>query len=73
MARFKTGEHVRILTTLATPFAGLSGEIREVRQHDQGISTLDLYVVVFSWGERVTFYDVQLELAVSQPKKRQAA
>jgi transcription antitermination factor NusG len=73
MAQFKTGDHVRILTTVATPFAGLNGEIREVRQHDRGVATLDQYVVRFSWGENVTFYDVQLELAVSQPKKRQAA
>lgn len=73
MARFKAGDSVRILSTVTTPFAGLDGLIDEVKPHDRGVGALDQYVVVFSWGERSTFYDVQLQTALSERKKRKAA
>jgi hypothetical protein len=35
--------------------------IDDVQPNDRGIAVLDRYVVVFSWGERHTFYEPQLQ------------
>jgi transcription antitermination factor NusG len=60
MARFKVGDQVRILPDPTSRFVNLKGTIREVQPHERGVTNLDRYVVVFSWGEEETFYDVQL-------------
>jgi hypothetical protein len=44
-----------------TPFVGLVGDIVEVHLHKHNVSVLDCYSVVFEWGEKHTFYDVQLD------------
>jgi hypothetical protein len=61
MPRLKIGDCVRILPKDPSPFANLSATVREIHPQNQGIATLDRYVVVFEWGEEQTFYDVQLE------------
>jgi transcription antitermination factor NusG len=60
MPRFKVGDRVKILTDVATPFAGLEGTVGEVLPHERNITSLDRYTVVFEWGEKKSFYDVQL-------------
>ena len=67
--RFAIGDRVRILSSPATPFAGLDGVVDNVLPHAQGLTQLDGYVVKFNWGETQKFYDVQLEVA----KRRRAA
>ena len=59
--RFKVGQRVVIRQNEPSPFAGLAAVIEDVKPHDRGVSTLDRYVVVFSWGEKHTFYEPQLE------------
>jgi hypothetical protein len=61
MSRLKVGDHVRILPNNPTPFANLGAIVRAVHEHEQGITVLDRYVVIFAWGEEQTFYDIQLE------------
>jgi transcription antitermination factor NusG len=61
MPQFKIGDHVRILPSHQTPFANLEAIVREVREHERGVTALDRYVVIFAWGEEQTFYEVQLE------------
>jgi len=61
MARFRVADRVKILSVVETPFVGLEGNICEVQLHEHSISVLDRYIVVFAWGEKETFYDVQLE------------
>lgn len=73
MARFNAGDRVHILSTVATPFAGLDGLISTVNSNDRGIVVLDKYEVTFSWGERRQFYDVQLQLADNDHRKSVAA
>ena len=68
MARFNVGDRIRISATIASPFASLEGQIQEVQAHHR-VATLDRYVVALSWGERVTFYDVQLEPMSAEAKK----
>jgi hypothetical protein len=68
MARFKSGDHVRILPTVASPFVGLEGVIEEVKPHPRNLTQLDSYAVLFTWGEKQTFWDAQLE-PVSGPSR----
>ena len=63
MPRLKTGDRVRILPNHPTPFANLEATVQEIREQEQGVTMLDRYVVIFAWGEKQTFYDVQLEQA----------
>jgi hypothetical protein len=58
--RYRIGDRIRITPEGATPFSGLEGLIQEVQPHDQNIRALDRYIVLFKWGERQSFYDVQL-------------
>jgi len=60
MPRYQIGDRVKIQSDGATPFAGLEGVIQEHQPHDRGVTVLDRYIVLFQWGERQTFYDVQL-------------
>jgi hypothetical protein len=60
MTRYQVGDRIKILSEIATPFSGLEGLIQEVKPHDRNITSLDRYTVLFEWGERQTFYDVQL-------------
>ena len=62
MPRYQIGDRIKILSDGATPFAGLEGVIEDLRPHDRGVTVLDRYIVLFQWGERQTFYDVQLAL-----------
>ena len=62
MPRYQIGDRIRILPEGATPFAGLEGLVQEVLPNDRNISTLHRYTVLFEWGERQTFYEVQLAL-----------
>ena len=59
--RFKIGQRVIIRRNDPSSFAGLPGIVDDVQPNERGISTLDRYVVVFSWGEKHTFYEPQLE------------
>ena len=63
MSRFKVGDRIKILSVVDTPFIGLEGDIVEVQRQKQNINILDRYVVVFAWGEKQIFYDVQLDHA----------
>jgi hypothetical protein len=60
MSRFKIGDRIKILSVVATTFVGLQGNVVEVQCQKQNIDTLDRYTVVFDWGEKQVFYDVQL-------------
>ena len=68
MTRFKVGDRIKILSVVDTPFVGLEGDIVEVQRQKQNINILDRYVVVFAWGEKQVFYDVQLDHANPIPK-----
>jgi hypothetical protein len=68
MSRFKVGDRIKILSVVATTFVGLEGNIVEVQSQKQKIETLDRYIVVFDWGEKQVFYDVQLGHANSKSK-----
>jgi hypothetical protein len=63
MARFKIGDRITILSVVATPFAGLQGDVVEVEPQPQNIVALDRYTVVFAWGEKQTFFFMQIEPA----------
>ena len=60
MAKFKVGDRVKILPGVGTPFVGGEGNINEVQPNDQGIETLDRYIVVFERREKRSFYRVEL-------------
>jgi hypothetical protein len=60
MPRYQIGDRVKIQPESATLFAGLEAVIQEIRPHKRGITELDSYIVLFQWGERHKFYDVQL-------------
>jgi hypothetical protein len=66
MARFQRGDRVRISTALSSPFAGAEGVIDDVTPHPKNVVQLDLYVVLFAWGERQTFWDAQLQEATAK-------
>ena len=68
MSRFKVGDRIKILSVMDTPFVGLEGNIVEVQRQPQNINTLDRCIVVFAWGEKQVFYDVQLDHANSISK-----
>ena len=61
MARFKPGDHVRVLSPADSIFAGTNGIVEDVKLHPRQITVLDSYTVVFAWGEKQTFWDGQLE------------
>jgi hypothetical protein len=61
MARFTIGDPVRILSTEASAFAGAHGIIDGLVPHPRNITQLDSYTVLFSWGEKKTFWDAQLQ------------
>jgi len=65
MARFKPGDRVRILREGTSPFVGLEGVIEEVKTHPRNLTQLDSYTVLFTWGEKHTFWDAQLESATA--------
>lgn len=73
MPQFKVGDRVCILSNVASSFVGLDGEILEVLPNERGLTTLDQYVVKFSWGEQQKFYDVQLRVIAKMRKKSPAA
>lgn len=61
---FKLGSRVTISGVgSSTAFAGLKGTISEVQRNERGLTALDKYVVLFEWGEKQTFYSVQLVAA----------
>jgi len=60
MARFKQGDRVRVLSPADSIFAGTNGIIEDVKLDPRSITVLDSYTVVFSWGEKQTFWDAQL-------------
>jgi hypothetical protein len=68
MPRYQIGDRIKILSDGATRFAGLEGIIQELQPHDRGVTVLDRYIVLFQWGERQTFYDVQLALVRLQKR-----
>ena len=61
MARFKPGDRVRVLSPADSIFAGADGIIEAATLHPRRITVLGSYTVVFSWGEKQTFWDGQLE------------
>ena len=61
MARFKPGDPVRVLSPPNSIYAGVNGIIEDVKLHPRRITVLDSYTVVFTWGEKQTFWDAQLE------------
>ena len=70
MSRFKVGDRIMILSVVHTSFVGLEGTIVEVRAQERNINVLDRYTVVFAWGEKQIFYDVQLDHANSISKAK---
>ena len=68
MSRFKVGDRIKILAVVDTPFVGLEGNIVEVQRQKQNLDILDRYIVVFAWGEKQAFYDVQLDYPNSKSK-----
>jgi hypothetical protein len=60
MPRFRIGDRVKILATVKTSFAGLKGVVDLVEPHNGNVTILDRYIVVFEWGEKQSFFDVQL-------------
>jgi len=60
-SRFKVRQQVLIRREDPSPFAGLAAVVEDVQPNDRGVATLDRYVVVFSWGEKHTFYEPQLQ------------
>ena len=66
MPRFKIGDRVKILPTMASPFVNLEGTIKEILPSDRNVSVLDRYNVVLPWGEEQSFYDVQLAVSEKQ-------
>ena len=64
MSRFRIGDRIKVLSVVATPFAGLQGDVVEVVSQPQNIVALDRYTVVFAWGEKQIFFDIQLERAI---------
>ncbi len=69
--RFRIGDYVEILSTIATHFSGMSGVITEVTvsRHAQ---TLDKYRVRFDDGAEQVFWDVQLRSLANQAVARSA-
>jgi hypothetical protein len=61
MARFTIGDRVRIASSEASAFAGAYGIVDGVVPNPRNITQLDSYTVLFSWGEKKTFWDAQLE------------
>ena len=61
MARFTIGDRVRITSTEASAFAGACGIIDGLVPNPRNITQLDSYTVLFSWGEKKTFWDAQLQ------------
>lgn len=59
--RFNIGDTVQVRPDETTPFSGLQATVREIRPDHRGISILDVYVVLFQWGEEHQFYDAQLQ------------
>jgi len=70
MSRFKVGDRIKILSVVHTSFVGLEGTIVEVRAQERNINVLDRYTVVFAWGEKQIFYDIQLDHANSISKAK---
>ena len=66
MNRFKTGDRVRISSNQASVYAGTHGVIDGIVPHPRKITQLDSYTVLFSWGEKKTFWDAQLEAVVDK-------
>ncbi len=60
VTKFKVGDHVKILTSVTTPFAGFEGIIHHLQPNDRGIETLDRHVVMFESREKRSFYGVEL-------------
>jgi hypothetical protein len=70
MPRFIIGARVRISSTDGSGFAGAHGIIDGLVANPRNITQLDCYMVLFSWGEKKTFWDAQLE-AVADKRSRQ--
>jgi hypothetical protein len=62
--RFKPGDRVRIVETVGSSvFAGVEGVVDDVKPHPRNLSQLDSYIVLFSWGEKKSFWGAELEPA----------
>lgn len=61
-SKFRIGDRVRILPQGQKIFVGVEGVVHDVHSNDRGIAVLDQYDVLFTWGEKKSFYEVQLEL-----------
>ncbi len=61
-SKFRIGDRVRILPQGQKIFVGVEGVVHDVHPNDRGIAVLDQYDVLFTWGEKKSFYEVQLEL-----------
>src|SRR5436190_15903173 len=61
MPQFNVGQRVLIQRDDPSPFAGLPAIVEDVHANERGVATLDRYIVVFSWGEKQTFYEAQLQ------------
>jgi len=58
---FKIGDRIRIVASAGSLFAGVEGVVDNVKPHPRNLSQLDLYTVLFGWGEKKTFWGAQLE------------
>jgi hypothetical protein len=66
MHRFKTGDRVRISPNQGSTYAGTHGVIDGIVPNSRNITQLDSYTVLFSWGEKKSFWDAQLEAVVDK-------
>ncbi len=74
MPRFKPGDNVRVVSS-GSRFFKVHGVFDQVIPNTRNLTQLDSYTVRFSWGEKSTFWDAELEFADSQsnvpPTRRQ--
>ena len=71
--RFNIGQRVIVRQNDPSSFSGLPAVIDDVQPNDRGVSVLDRYTVVFSWGEKQTFYEPQLEKVIEEAVKNTEA
>jgi hypothetical protein len=61
-SRFKPGDRVRMVGSTGAPYAGVEAVVVEIKPHPRDLIALAACIVVFSWGEKHTFWDAELEL-----------
>jgi transcription antitermination factor NusG len=63
--RFKLGDKVKIMSSMASQFAGKTGPVIEIKPN-QRLQTLDKYVVQFENSDQETFWDIELSVVETE-------